>query len=161
MPSCRKSQDTPKVRSTTHRRGVQLLLPNAPDVLLEAATVPVDCIQAQVLGASGRATTMLSRVGLKSVSCLQPPPRSGVRPPRRPGCSSCSHLLGRVASNGAPPKRALPMEQSADCHSQSTPFFAALHQNSPDALQAPSVGPVDSAVVSQDGSTGSHCASGR
>ena len=29
--------------------------------------------------------------------------------------------VGGVASNGAPPKRALPMEQSADCHSQSTP----------------------------------------
>ena len=61
------------------------------------------------------------------VSChgrwLQPPPRSGVRRLRPPGCSACSQLCpGRWGCvQWRPPNRALPMEQSADCHSQSTP----------------------------------------
>ena len=54
---------------------------------------------------------------------LRLPPRSGIRLPRRPGRSSWSPLCpgpwGWV--QWRPPKRAWPMEQSADCHSQVTP----------------------------------------
>ena len=64
--------------------------------------------------------------------------------------------VGGVASNRAPPKRALPMEQSADCHSQSTPPSSS--QPSTRAAQMPSstphptqrwIGPMDGAIVSQ------------
>ena len=44
-----------------------------------------------------------------------------------------------IASNGAPPKRAFPMEQSADCHSQSTPSNS--RHFSIRAAQIPSITP--------------------
>ena len=47
--------------------------------------------------------------------------------------------VGGVGSNRAPPKRALPMEQSADCHSQSTPPSSS--QPSTRAAQMPSSTP--------------------
>ncbi len=118
---------------------VQLLLPNAPDMrtVPEGSNGPVaggiviPLVQAQVLGAfrachydalQGRPqefrvmATTLARVS-------QPPPRSGGRQLRPPGCSACSQLCpGRWGCvQWRPPNRALPMEQSADCHSQSTP----------------------------------------
>ena len=89
---------------------------------------------------------------------LQPPPRSGARLLRRPGCSSCSQLCpgrwGWVQSR--PPKtrfthgavRRLPFPV------HSAQFLATLHQGSPDALQHstphPTLeGPMDGAIVSQ------------
>ena len=77
----------------------------------------------------GRVATMLSTFSPRSVSSvsyhgrwLQPPLRSRVRLLRRPGCSSCSQLCpGRWGFVQRRPKRALPIEQSADCHSQFTP----------------------------------------
>ena len=58
-------------------------------------------------------------------------------PAASPGCSSCSQLcpgLGPIA----PPQNALSMEQSADCHSQSTP---PSPRNPPPGHQMPSSTP--------------------
>ena len=123
------------MRSTTHRRAGkvfsgQLLLPNAPDMRTVprprngpvAGGIVAYPLSAQVLGRlPGLQTRMLSKVRLNSrVSChgrWQPPPRSGGRQLRPPGCSSCSQLCQRSVGLRpiAPPQPALPMEQSADC----------------------------------------------
>ena len=113
---------------------VQLLLPNAPDMrrVLKGGNGPVACgivipfVQAQVLSA-WRARHYYALQGRSQKfrimdRWLQPPLRSGVRLLRRPGGSSCSRLCpGRWDFVQCPPKRALPIEQSADCHSQFTP----------------------------------------
>ena len=108
----------PKVRSTTHRfltPVVQFLHPqfgicgqyeggNGP----MTGGIVIPFVQAQVLPPSG---LQCSPSGLKvSYRWLQPPPRSGARLLRRPGGSFAP--VGGVGSNRAPPKRALPMEQS-------------------------------------------------
>ena len=114
---------------------VQLLLPNAPDMrtVPEGSNGPVaggiviPFVQAQVLGAF-RAC---------HYDALQGRPQEfrvmdvGSSHHHAQGAASCVHQdallapsfapVGGVASNSAPPNRALPMEQSADCHSQSTP----------------------------------------
>ena len=146
--------------------------PQWPDVrtVLEGSNGPVaggiviPFVQAQVPNwvPSGRATTMLSRVGLKSfVSWTLAPATvhaqgSARRVDQDALLAPSFAPVGGVASNGAPPKRALPMEQSADCHSQSTPPNSSdspppEQPRCPPALQAPpsAGGPVDSAVVSQ------------
>ena len=65
-------------------------------------------------------------------------------------------LVGGVPPNGIPPKRALPIAPSADCHSQSTPPNSSqwdwtrshIRLNSP-SLLPPLEGAVDGAVVPQ------------
>ena len=149
---------------------VQLLLPNAPDMrtVPEGSNGPVaggiviPFVQAQVLGAF-RAC---------HYDALQGRPQEfrvmdvGSSHHHAQGAASCVHQdallapsfapVGGVASNGAPPNRALPMEQSADCHSQSTPPNS--WHSSIRAAQMPSStppptqrwkGPMDGAIVSQ------------
>ena len=113
---------------------VQLLLPNAPDAdstgrqqrsrgRWDCHTLcpgtGFGCLPGLPLRCSPRSASRVSCHG----RWLQPPPRSGGRQLRPPGCSSCSQLCpGRWGCvQWRPPNRALPMEQSADCHSQSTP----------------------------------------
>ena len=114
---------------------VQLLLSNAPDM----RTVLVSGNRSRRLWdchtlcpGTGFAPPVAASLlcpprSASRVSCHgrwpRPPLRSRVRLLRRPGCSSCSRLCpGRWGFvQWSPPKRALPIEQSADCHSQFTP----------------------------------------
>ena len=70
--------------------------------------------------------------------------------------ASCLTTVRGIASNSAPPKRAFTMEQSADCHSQSTPSnsWHSSIRVAQDTLQHPTLdpaleGPVDGAVIPQ------------
>ena len=70
--------------------------------------------------------------------------------------ASCLPTVRGIASNSAPPKRAFPMEQSADCHSQSTPSNSrhSSIRAGPDTLNHATFdptleGPVDGAVIPQ------------
>ena len=149
---------------------VQLLLPNSPDM----RTVPEgwqrshdrwDCHTLCPGTSFGRLPGARLRCSPGSVSrvsyhgrWLQPPPRSGVRLLRRPGCSSCSQPCpGRWGCvQWRPPKtrfthgavRRLPFPV------HSAQFLATLHQGRPDAPQHPTPhptleGPMDGAIVSQ------------
>ena len=70
--------------------------------------------------------------------------------------ASCLAPVRGIASNSAPPKRAFPIEQSADCHSQFTPsnswhssIRTAQTRSSTPALYPSLEGPVDGAVIPQ------------
>ena len=116
-------------------RLVQFLFANTPDVRLVsgvgvgsvACGVVIPLVQAQVLTPSGRSTTMLSSVGLRSfVSWTLAPATTTLSGPAGPVDQDAFLASGLptvrgIASNSAPPKRAFPIEQSADCHSQFTP----------------------------------------
>ena len=110
---------------------------------------------------SGRATTMLSRVGLKSfVSWTLAPATATLRGPPAASTRMLFLLPALPRSVGlrpmAPPKTGLAhgAVRRLPFPVHSAQFFTALHQNSPDALQHSKLhpaleGPVDSAVVSQ------------
>ena len=114
---------------------VQLLLPNAPDMstVLVGGNCPVACgivirfVQAQVLSA-WRARHYYALQGRSQEFRIMDVGSSHRYAQGSAYCVDQDALLapgfapvGGVASNGAPPKRALPIEQSADCHSQFTP----------------------------------------
>ena len=181
--SPRHLDSQPRVRSTTHRRAgwifspvwSQFLFADSPDMRLVsgfgdglvAGGIVIPLVQAQVLGTFRPAhhyalQTMLSSVGLRSfVSWTLAPATATLSGPPSPVdqdafLAPCLPPVRGIASNSAPPKRAFPIEQSADCHSQFTPsqlptFF---DQHGPDTLQHPTLyptleGSVNGAVISQ------------
>ena len=114
---------------------VPLLLPNAPDMrtVLVGGNGPVACgivvpfVQAQFLSA-WRAPHHHALQGRSQQFRIMDVGSSHRNAQGSACCVDQDALLaagfapvGGVASNGAPPKRALPIEQSADCHSQFTP----------------------------------------
>ena len=102
------------VVGSVHRAGRLVQLPEIlANLAAEAGWIPRE----QITWAKGKSLPWAGSGGFRDVS------DSGVRLLRRPGCSSCSRLCaGRWGCvQWRPPKRALPIEQSADCHSQFTP----------------------------------------
>ena len=114
---------------------VPLLLPNAPDMrtVLVGGNGPVACgiviafVQAQVLSPLGTRDCYAFQGRSQEFRVMHV--GSSHRYAEGSACCVDQEALlaagfapvGGVASNSAPPKRALPIEQSADCHSQFTP----------------------------------------
>ena len=132
---------------------VQFLLPNSPDMrtVPEGGNGPmtggivIPFVQAQVLHAFRARDYNVLQGRSQEFRIMDV--GSSHRHAQGPACCVDQDALlapsfapvGGVGSNRAPPKRALPMEQSADCHSQSTPPSSS--QPSTRAAQMPSSTP--------------------
>ena len=132
---------------------VQFLLPNSPDMrtVPEGGNGPmtggivIPFLQAQVLHAFRARDYNVLQGRSQEFRIMDV--GSSHRHAQGPACCVDQDALlapsfapvGGVGSNRAPPKRALPMEQSADCHSQSTPPSSS--QPSTRAAQMPSSTP--------------------
>ena len=132
---------------------VQFLLPNSPDMrtVPEGGNGPmtggivIPFVQAQVLHAFRARDYNVLQGRSQEFRIMDV--GSSHRHAQGPACCVDQDALlapsfapvGGVGSNRTPPKRALPMEQSADCHSQSTPPSSS--QPSTRAAQMPSSTP--------------------